>query len=114
VENNNNNKLVHIESNNNGNAGVSIKGNGDNTIVSPPKVQGNSGHGFYIQGAGTNKPMDVDIKDNTSNGIFSFGGIAEVHGGVIEKNGFSGAKITGGTTTIKEVVIKENEKLGCI
>jgi hypothetical protein len=79
---------VNIESNNNGSSGVYIQGDGDNTIVSP-KVKGNGLYGFLIQGHGTNKLTDVDIKDNTYHGIFSFGGIAEVHGGVIEKNGYS-------------------------
>jgi hypothetical protein len=50
---------------------VYIRGDGDNTIVSP-KIIGNSRYGVDIQGAGTNKLLtDVNINNNGRDGIFS-------------------------------------------
>jgi parallel beta-helix repeat protein len=105
------NTLVSIESNNNGLDGVRIQGNGDNTILSP-KVHANGYSGINIAGSGTNKLTDVDIELNQYAGININGGIVEIHEGVINKNSRSGVINWGGTTRIKDVVIKRHNYYG--
>jgi hypothetical protein len=111
--NNNNNKLVNIESNNNGYDGVRIKGDGDTTMVSP-KVQGNGHYGIEIGGSGTNTFVNIESNNNGYDGVHIRGdGDNTIVSPKVHGNGYFGIDIGGsGTNKLTDVDIRENIRDG--
>jgi hypothetical protein len=106
---NNNNKLVKIESNNNGYDGVYIEDDNVNTIVSP-KLHGNGYNGIDIGGSGTNTLVNIEANNNGGSGVHIRGhGDNTMLSPKAHGNFYSGIDIAGsGTSTLTDVDIKEN------